>query len=173
LWPIDKVDAVAKLTALIPQESHGKQEMKSVLLVEDNRILQLASQRVLTRAGYRVLTAEDGEKALAIAHSDNPDIVLLDMMLPKLSGPEVLSRLKHDPSTAHIPVIVLTGLSKKNEDKLRKEGAVAFMEKSQWAEAPNLLLLTIEKVLNEDTAGKDNFDRIPLEGNKSGLAVHR
>jgi hypothetical protein len=69
-------------------------------------------------------------------------------------------------------VIVLTGLSKKNEDKLRKEGAVAFMEKSQWADSPNLLLLTIEKVLNEDTAGTDNFERIPLEGNKSGLAVH-
>jgi CheY-like chemotaxis protein len=163
-----------KLTAFdSTKRKPWEQEMKSVLLVEDNRILQLASQRVLTRAGYRVVTAEDGEKALAIAHSDNPDIVLLDMMLPKLSGPEVLSCLKRDPSTAHIPVIVLTGLSKKNEDKLRKEGAVAFMEKSQWADAPNLLLLTIEKVLNEDAAGKDNFERLPLEGNKPGMAAHR
>jgi CheY-like chemotaxis protein len=146
--------------------------MKSVLLVEDSRILQLVSQRVLTRAGYRVLVAEDGEKALAVAQSDNPDIVLLDMMLPKLSGPEVLSRLKRDPSTAHIPVIVLTGLSKKNEDKLRKEGAVAFMEKSQWADDPKLLLVMIENVLNQDTVGDEAFQKIPLEANKPGLAAH-
>jgi len=147
--------------------------MKTVLLVEDNRILQLASQRVLTRAGYRVLTAEDGEKAVAIAHSDHPDIILLDMMLPKLSGPEVLSRLTQDPSTAHIPIVVLTGLSKKNEAKLRKEGAVAFMEKSQCADEPNLLLLTVEKILNEGTANKEAFEKFPVEANRTGLAVHR
>jgi CheY-like chemotaxis protein len=147
--------------------------MKTVLLVEDNRILQLASQRVLTRAGYRVLTAEDGEKAVAIAHSEHPDIILLDMMLPKLSGPEVLSRLTQDPSTAHIPIVVLTGLSKKNEAKLRKEGAVAFMEKSQCADEPNLLLLTVEKILNEATANKEAFEKFPVEANRPGLAVHR
>ncbi len=147
--------------------------MKSVLLVEDSRILQLASQRALTRAGYRVITAEDGEKAVALAHSDHPDIILLDMMLPKLSGPEVLNCLKTDPSTAHIPIIVLTGLSKKNEDKLRKDGAVAFMEKSQCADDPNLLLLTVEKVLIEDAAKKETFEKFPVEASKPGLAIHR
>jgi CheY-like chemotaxis protein len=147
--------------------------MKSILLVEDSRILQLTSQRVLTRAGYRVLTAEDGEKALAMAHTDNPDIVLLDMMLPKVSGPEVLSCLKRDPSTAHIPVIVLTGLSKKNEDRLRKEGAVAFMEKNQWADDPTMLLLTIEKVLNQDASSKDAFEGVPQGASKLRVAVHQ
>jgi two-component system cell cycle response regulator DivK len=146
--------------------------MKSILLVEDSRILQLTSQRVLTRAGYRVLTAEDGEKALAMAHTDNPDIVLLDMMLPKVSGPEVLSCLKRDPSTAHIPVIVLTGLSKKNEDRLRKEGAVAFMEKNQWADDPTMLLLTIEKVLNQDASSKEAFEGVPQGARKLRVAVH-
>ena len=147
--------------------------MTTILLVEDNRILQLASQRLLSRAGYRVLIAEDGEKAVAMAHTEMPDIILLDMMLPKLSGPEVLNSLKQDPSTAHIPVIVLTGLSKKNEDKLRKVGSAAFIEKSQSADNPNLLLLTIEKVLNNTKIDREVFDGIPLAIHKPAATVHQ
>ena len=153
--------------------SKGNRAMTTILLVEDNRILQLASQRILSRAGYRVLIAEDGEKAVAMAHTEMPDIILLDMMLPKLSGPEVLNSLKQDPSTAHIPVIVLTGLSKKNEDKLRKVGSAAFIEKSQSADNPNLLLLTIEKVLNHAKIATEVFDGIPLEVNKPAAVVHQ
>src|SRR5947209_18274724 len=140
--------------------------MMTVLLVEDSKILQLASQRTLTKAGYRVLTAEDGERAVAMAQAEMPDVILLDMMLPKLSGPEVLNCLKQDPATAHIPVVVLTGLSKKNEDKLRKVGSAAFIEKSQSADNPNLLLLTIEKVLNHAKIATEVFDGIPLEVTK-------
>jgi twitching motility two-component system response regulator PilH len=147
--------------------------MTTVLLVEDSKILQLACQRVLTKAGYRVLTAEDGEKAVVIAHEEFPDIILLDMMLPKLSGPEVMNYLKKDPSTAHIPVVVLTGLSKKNEDKLRRDGSAAFIEKSQSAANPNLLLLTIEKVLNTQISNKDIFDGIPLEVENPAVFVQQ
>lgn len=147
--------------------------MTTVLLVEDSKVLQLASQRMLTKAGYRVLTAEDGEKAITMAHADLPDIIILDMMLPKLSGPEVLNCLKQDPSTAHIPVIVLTGLSKKNEDKLRKEGSSAFIEKGQSADDPNLLLLTIEKVLNNARNSKDTFDGMLFEVERSAAVVRQ
>ena len=147
--------------------------MTTVLLVEDNKILQLASQRILTKAGYRVLTAEDGEKAVAMAHTEMPDIIVLDMMLPRLSGPEVLNCLKQGPSTAHIPVVVLTGLSKKNEDKLRKDGSAAFIEKSQSADNPNLLLLTLDKVLNNASNGKDTFDGIPLDVEKPVVAARQ
>ena len=147
--------------------------MTTVLLVEDSKILQLAGQRTLTKAGYRVLTAEDGEKAVAMAQAEMPDIILLDMMLPKLSGEEVLNCLKQDPSTAHIPVVVLTGLSKKNEDKLRKAGSAGFIEKGQSADNPNLLLLTIEKVLNHTKIGTEVFDGIPLEVNKPAAALHQ
>jgi CheY-like chemotaxis protein len=147
--------------------------MTTVLLVEDSRILQLASQRMLTKGGYRVLIAEDGEKAVAMAHAELPDIILLDMMLPKLSGPEVLNCLKQDPSTAHIPVVVLTGLSKKNEYKLRKDGSAAFIEKSQSADNPNLLLLTIETVLNNAKNGKEVFDGIPFDVIKPAVGVHQ
>lgn len=147
--------------------------MTTVLLVEDSKVLQLASQRMLTKAGYRVLIAEDGERAVAISSTELPDLILLDMMLPKLSGPEVLTCLKKDPSTAHIPVIVLTGLSKKNEERLRKEGSAAFVEKNQSTDNPNVLLLTIEQVLNDAANGKDVFDGIPLEVEKPTMALHQ
>jgi CheY-like chemotaxis protein len=100
-----------------------------ILLVDDSKFMRLANAKELTRAGYEVFTAEDGEDALKVAGEKIPDLILLDMMLPKLSGPEVLKRLKANPTTASIPVIVLTSLSQKNEDKLIEEGAAAYFEK--------------------------------------------
>ena len=67
---------------------------------------------------------------MRVANDKLPDIILLDMMLPKISGPEVLKTLKANPATMHIPVIVLTSLSQKNEEKLISEGAAAYFEKS-------------------------------------------
>jgi CheY-like chemotaxis protein len=101
-----------------------------VLLVEDSKFLRMASERVLARAGYEVSTAADGEEALRVANETLPDVILLDMMLPKLSGPDVLRALKANPATAAIPVIVLTSLSQKNEARLLHDGAEAYFEKS-------------------------------------------
>ena len=105
--------------------------LKSILLVEDSRFLRMAIEQVLVRAGYKVLTAGDGEEALRIAYSRIPHLIVLDMLLPKLGGPEVLQALKGSALTAHIPVIVLSSLSQKNEAKLKQAGAVAYFEKSK------------------------------------------
>ena len=105
--------------------------LKSILLVEDSRFLRRAIEQVLVRAGYKVLTAGDGEEALRIAYSRIPHLIVLDMLLPKLGGPEVLQALKGSALTAHIPVIVLSSLSQKNEAKLKQAGAVAYFEKSK------------------------------------------
>lgn len=105
--------------------------MKSILLVEDSRFLRMATEQSLARAGYSVVTASDGEEALRKAFASIPDLILLDMLLPKLGGPEVLHELKHCALTAHIPVIVLSSLSQKNEAKLKKVGAIAYFEKSK------------------------------------------
>jgi twitching motility two-component system response regulator PilH len=125
-----------------------------VLLVEDGKFLRLANERALTRAGYQVSTAADGEEALKLAHDGHPDIILLDMMLPKLSGPEVLKALKTNPSTQTIPVVVLTSLSQRNEQKLLNEGAAAYFEKSSLELDKNSdrLAATVESVLARSRA---------------------
>jgi CheY-like chemotaxis protein len=109
----------------------------------------MATERALTNAGYLVSTASDGEEALRVAKDKLPDIILLDMMLPKITGPNVLKALKEDPATLHIPVIVLTSLSQKNEEKLLSEGAAAYFEKSALALDQNSSRLsdTVETVL--------------------------
>ena len=103
--------------------------MKSILLIEDSRLLRKATERALLKAGYYVVTASDGEEALQIAFANAHDLILLDMLLPKLSGPEVLRALRKNPVTQKTPIIVMSGLSQANEKKLRKEGADAYLQK--------------------------------------------
>jgi CheY-like chemotaxis protein len=98
----------------------------------------------LSKAGYEVICAEDGEIALLFAKEHQPDIVLLDMILPRMSGPDVLKRLKGDPATAAIPVVVLSGLSEKNRDKLMEDGAEEYREKSALMPGPGINLLPKE-----------------------------
>lgn len=105
--------------------------MTKILLVDDSKFLMLAMERALSRAGYDVSTAMDGEHALEVAREKKPDLILLDMLLPKMTGPDVLKALKKDPATAGIAVVVLTGLSQKNAERLQQDGACAFLEKSE------------------------------------------
>jgi len=100
-----------------------------VLLVEDSKFLRIANERVLARAGFNVCTAGDGEEALQLANEELPDVILLDMMIPKISGPDVLKALKKSATTRHIPVIVVSSLSQRNEEKLLQQGASAYLEK--------------------------------------------
>ena len=102
-----------------------------VLLVEDSKFLRLVNERSLQRAGYEVVPAADGEEALRFAQERLPDVILLDMMIPKISGPDVLKALKANPATEDIPVIVLSSLSQMNEEKLLHEGAVAYFQKDK------------------------------------------
>lgn len=103
----------------------------TVLLIDDSRFLRKTNELALVRDGYSVLSAADGEEGFRQACNKLPDVIILDMMLPKLAGPELLQLLKHDARTAHIPVIVLSSLAQKNEKKLKDEGAAAYFEKSK------------------------------------------
>lgn len=120
-----------------------------ILLVEDSRPIRRENESALKHAGYDVVTAEDGESAVTAAHDQKPDLILLDMILPKLSGPEVLRRLKHEPDTAPIPVVVLSSLSDKNRQKLMEEGAEDYLEKGEMMPAPgvNRLAAALENVI--------------------------
>jgi CheY-like chemotaxis protein len=122
-----------------------------VLLVEDSKFLRMSTERALTKAGYEVICAGDGDEALRMAREHLPALVLLDMMLPKLSGPEVLKALKQDPATAGIAVMVLTSLSQKNAKALEKDGAAGFFEKSDLmlGSGPSSLVTAVQKVLSD------------------------
>jgi two-component system, cell cycle response regulator DivK len=82
--------------------------MARILLVEDNEMNRDMLSRRLQRKGYSVLIAVDGEQGLATAHSEIPDLILMDISLPFIDGYEVTRRLKANPRTRHIPVIALT-----------------------------------------------------------------
>ncbi len=101
-----------------------------ILLAEDSGFMRVAIERLLVRAGHQVATVGDGQQAVQIATGNVPELILLDMMLPKLSGLEVLEALKQNSQTKHIPVVVLTSLSQKNEAKLLQAGAAAYLTKS-------------------------------------------
>lgn len=109
----------------------------------------MATDRALTKAGFRVINAHDGEEALELARRVEPAAVILDMMLPKVTGPQVLRQLKHHVLTARIPVLVLTGLSQKNEARLLEDGAAAFLGKNTIVHDPELLLSTLRQIIRE------------------------
>ena len=105
--------------------------MMTVLVVEDSRLIRTTMKRVLAEAGFAVVDVNEGEEALQLARHSRPDLIILDMLLPKMGGELVLRSLKQDPTTANIPVIVVSSLSQSNADKLKNEGATAYIEKSK------------------------------------------
>ena len=129
-----------------------------ILVIEDSRFLRATIERTLAKAGHEVTSAADGREALLAARHNLPALILLDMMLPGIEGTCVLKELKKDASTSRIPVIVLTGLSKTNETKLKKAGAAAYIEKSSLdlGKNANVLVQTVASIL----------------GSSEGLAAH-
>jgi DNA-binding response OmpR family regulator len=123
-----------------------------ILLIEDSKFQRIANERALVKAGHGVIHAGDGEQGLRVARESIPDLILLDIMLPKVSGLDVLRALKGDVLVKHIPVIVLSGLGQANEAKLMTEGAAAFVMKSEKSfENDSLLLIrTVESVLTQN-----------------------
>jgi CheY-like chemotaxis protein len=122
-----------------------------VLLVEDSKFLRVATEQALRKAGYEVVCAGDGDEALRLAREHVPGLVLLDIMLPKMSGPDVLKALKSDPATAGIAVMMLTSLSQKNAKALEKDGAAGFFEKSDLmlGGGPDSLVAAVQKILKD------------------------
>ena len=103
-----------------------------IALIEDDEVLSIVMQEELGKAGFDVLIAADGEKGIKLVKSQKPDLVLLDLMLPKKSGFEVLQELKKDPKTKNIPVVILTSLSlDEGIQKALRLGADDYFVKSQ------------------------------------------
>jgi CheY-like chemotaxis protein len=124
----------------IEDDSNEEHQVK-ILLVEDSKPIRRENESALHQAGYDVICAEDGETALQLAQEQQPDLILLDMILPKMSGPEVLRHLKSERLTAEIPVVVLSSLSEKNRQRLLEEGADEYLEKNSLMPEKGINLL--------------------------------
>jgi CheY-like chemotaxis protein len=102
-----------------------------ILLAEDDRFLRKAADTALRRHGFSVVTATNGEEALEALRTMKPDLILLDLIMPKVQGFEVLRSVKENPATAHIPVIVLSNLGQEGDVKRAMEsGATAYFVKA-------------------------------------------
>ena len=103
---------------------------KTVLVVEDNELNMKLFNDLLEAQGYRVLQTRDGLSALDIARRERPDLILMDIQLPEVSGIEVTKWLKEDDSLRRIPVIAVTAFAMKgDEEKIREGGCEAYISK--------------------------------------------
>lgn len=120
------------------------EEKKKILIVEDDKFLRELVAKKLTAEGFDVQEAIDGESGVKKAKEIRPDIILLDLILPGIDGFEVLSRIKEDPATEMIPVIILSNLGQKEDiERGLKLGASDFLVKAKFTPSE-----IIEKIKN-------------------------
>lgn len=106
--------------------------MAKVLIIEDDQLIQRMYSKIFAFEKYDVVTASDGEDGLQKAHTEKPTIILLDVMMPKMNGMEVLEKLKIDPDTKSIPVVMLSNLAGENDvETALSKGAVKYIIKSE------------------------------------------
>ena len=107
---------------------------KRILVIEDDRSLQNALVEMISQEGYEAISAFDGEEGLKKISESTPDLILLDIILPKKNGYEVLDEIKKDPAKKDIPVMILTNLEEvDNVQKALDLGATTFMVKSDFS----------------------------------------
>ena len=120
---------------------------KTILYVEDNEFNRQIVRDLLARTSYRLIEANDGEAGVAMALQELPDLVLMDIQLPKISGLEATRRLRADPRTAHVPIITITSYALSGDDqKAMDAGASSYLAKPY---SPRELLELIRKFAPE------------------------
>jgi len=122
------------------QEKQGK----TILIVEDDPVLLKMYTEKFTFEGFGVLNAKDGEEALSVATKDNVDIILLDIMLPRMSGTDFLEKLRQDQKGKSLPVVALTNLAEEGEkQKALKLGVKEYIVKAM--QTPEQVVEKIKK----------------------------
>ena len=120
---------------------------RTVLYVEDNEYNRKIVRQLLSRTTYRLLEAPDGEAAIALVRQDRPDLVLMDVQLPRMSGLDVTRAMRAEPATADIPIIVVTSFALSGDDqRAMAAGASGYLAKPY---SPRDLLALIRKFLPE------------------------
>jgi len=121
--------------------------MKQILVIEDNVVAASLYRSVLSAAGYQVDVATDGEEGLAAIQKCHPDLVLLDLMLPKIEGLEVLRRIRSDPALKSMPVMVTSNAyTTARMDELRAAGATEILTKAKIT--PKEITRVVSTLLN-------------------------
>lgn len=126
---------------------------RTVLMIDDESNARKVTKLLLEREGFRVLTAATGDEGLILAKVEQPHVILLDVMMPKMNGYETLKRLRDDQDTAAVPVIMVTARGTEHDIATSfRLGAVFHIEKPY--ETQDLLKkLTVALTLPDDTAG--------------------
>jgi CheY-like chemotaxis protein len=123
-----------------------------ILIVEDHPTMREAMRLVLEGEGFQIEEAPDGDEALAVVQRDRPDLVLLDMSIPGTPGPDVLSAVKGDPTTADVRVIVVTASGEEGRSAAIAGGADHYFTKPF---SPIALLQAVEEVLGPEDRSPD------------------
>jgi CheY-like chemotaxis protein len=125
--------------------------MKRVLIVDDNRMLANLYRSTIVGAGFGVEVAHDGEAAMTAARRVKPDLVLLDLMMPRMSGLEVLTALRADPTLGSVPVIVFSNsFTPERTEQLWQAGVTQLLVKA--SSSPRVVLDAIRTAIG-DTGG--------------------
>jgi CheY-like chemotaxis protein len=120
-----------------------------ILIVEDHPTMREAMRLVLEGEGFDIDEASDGEQALAAVQEERPDLVLLDMSIPGISGPDVLAAVKKDPGNSKVRVIVVTATGEEGRAAAMASGADHYFTKPF---SPIALLQAVEEVLGPENA---------------------
>ena len=123
---------------------------KKILVIEDDKFLRKVIKKKLLKEEYTVIEAIDGEAGIRALKTEKPDLILLDLVLPEIDGFEVLAKIKKNPTTSKIPVIILSNLGQREDVQKGLElGAVDYLIKSHFN--PGEIITRIERALSKKT----------------------
>lgn len=128
-------------------DSYEKTEHKKKILIADDTItVRKVAARLLSEAGYEVVEAEDGRQALEMVQNEHPDLIVLDLLMPKMTGFDVLREIKKVTRLRETPILVMSGVFKKDVlDFLHAAGVAGFLDKEQIKDT---LLFRVQQILN-------------------------
>lgn len=145
IWDLYNAGILGGQTSKVCVEERKNTMAKTVLIVEDNELNMKLFHDLLDSRGYDILQTRDGLEALKIARQEVPDLILMDIQLPEVSGLEVTKWIKEDDGLKHIPVIAVTAFAMKgDEEKILEGGCQAYIAKPISVAS---FLSTVEKFL--------------------------
>jgi two-component system, cell cycle response regulator DivK len=123
---------------------------QTILYVEDNEYNRKIVRQLLARTSYRLIEAVDGEAGVEAARRELPDLILMDVQLPKMSGLDATRLLRNDPATGHIPILVITSFALSGDrERAAEAGATGYLAKPY---SPRELLARVREILPEAAA---------------------